>query len=350
MQIFTTLIQNDLNRVPAEIQRIEDTGYDGVLTQENRHDPFLPLGVAAVHSERLTLGTGVAIAFPRSPMLTANLSWDLQVASRGRFIVGIGPQVKGHNERRFSVPWSPPAPRIREYVQSLRAIWHSWKTASPLDFEGEHYRFTLMTPNFTPEAMPYCTPPVTIAAVGPAMLRVAGEVCDGVRLHGFCTPRYFENVVLPELQTGLDRGGRTRETFQISAGGFIATGATDEEVADQVEFVRKRVAFYGSTRAYWPVLEQHNLLALGEKLNHMSKTDQWQAMAAEVSDDVLDLFAAVGRHDQIVSEIQQQFGGLMDVVSDSASYDVPGELPPDVIQDIQKLETPFKSFDQPQGA
>jgi probable F420-dependent oxidoreductase len=344
MQIVTTLIQSDLNRVPAEIGRIEAAGYDGVLTQENRHDPFLPLGVAAVNSEKLLLGTGVAIAFPRSPMLTANLSWDLQVASRGRFILGIGPQVKGHNERRFSVPWSAPAPRIREYVQSLHAIWHSWKTSSPLAFEGEHYQFSLMTPNFTPEQMPYNPPPITLGAVGPAMLRVAGEVADGVRLHGFCTRRYFENVVLPELKTGLDRSGKFREHFQISAGGFIATGATDEELATQIEFVRQRIAFYGATRAYWPVLEQHDLLDLGEKLNHMSKTEQWQAMAAEVSDEVVELFTAIGRHDVLTAEIDRQFGGLMDVVSDSASYDRPGRLPPDVIQDIQRLETPFKKF------
>ena len=347
MQIVTTLIQSDLNRVPEEIRRIESAGYDGVLTQENRHDPFLPLGVAAVNSEKLLLGTCVAIAFPRSPMLTANLAWDLQVASRGRFVLGIGPQVKGHNERRFSVAWTPPVPRIREYVLSLRAIWKAWKTGGELAFQGEHYQFTLMTPNFTPEATPYEPPPVTVAAVGPAMLRVAGEVGDGVRLHGFCTRRYFQNVVLPELQTGLDRGGKSRENFQVSAGGFIATGASDEEVAAQVDFIRQRIAFYGSTRAYWPVLEQHDLLDLGEKLNHMSKTNQWQGMAAEVPDEVVELFTAIGRHDEIVTAIEEQFGGLMDLVSDSASYDKPGNLPPDVIQDIQRLDMPFRQFASP---
>lgn len=181
MQIHTTLVQSDLRKVTAEIQRIEAAGYDGVMTQENRHDPFLPLAVAAVASERLQLGTGVAISFPRSPMIMANLCWDLQLASRGRFVLGIGTQVKGHNERRFSVPWTAPAPRMKEYVQSLRSIWHSWKTGEALAFEGEHYNFTLMTPNFTPEPMAYAPPPVTIAAVGPAMLRVAGEVADGVR-------------------------------------------------------------------------------------------------------------------------------------------------------------------------
>jgi probable F420-dependent oxidoreductase len=347
MQIYTTLIQSDLCKVPDDIRRIEAAGYDGISTQENRHDPFLPLGVAAVHSKRLQLATGVAIAFPRSPMIMANLCWDLQVASKGRFVLGVGPQVKGHNERRFSVPWTPPAPRMREYIQAMRAIFNTWKTGEPLAFEGEHYQFSLMTPNFTPEPMAFAPPPITMAAVGPAMLRTAGHVADGVRLHGFCTPKYFRNVILPELETGMARGGRKRENLQVSGGGFVLTGATDEEVHQSVEYYRARVAFYGSTRAYWPVFEQHGLEELGLKLNHMSKTGQWQAMAAEISDDVMQLFAAIGRHDEIVGEIEQHFGGLIDVVADSASYDTPGQLPPEVIQDIQRIEVPFTGFAQP---
>ncbi len=344
MQVHTTLVQSDLQKVPGETARIEAAGYDGIATQENRHDAFLPLAVAAVNSRRVHLSTSIAIAFARSPMSVANMSWDLQVGSKGRFVLGIGSQVKGHNERRYSVPWSAPAPRMREYVKSLRAIWRSWKTGERLNFEGEHYRFTLMTPNFTPEPMPYDPPPITIAAVGPAMLRAAGELCDGVRLHGFCTRKYFENVIWPELNTGLERGGRKRSGFQVSGGGFLATGATDEDVAAAAQFVRARVAFYGSTRAYWPVFEQHGLEELGVKLNHMSKTDQWDAMSAEVSDDVVRLFAAVGRHDEIVSAIAGHFGGFTDIVSDSASYDRPGALPPDVIQDIQRIKTPFQGF------
>ncbi|PLW68977.1 TIGR03617 family F420-dependent LLM class oxidoreductase [Pseudohalioglobus lutimaris] len=344
MQIYTTLVQNDLGAIPAEIARIEAAGYDGVLTQENRHDPFLPLGVAAVHSQGLQLGTGVAIAFPRSPMVMANIGWDLQLASSGRFELGIGTQVKGHNERRFSVPWSAPVPRLKEYIGSLRAIWQSWKTGEPLAFQGEHYQFTLMTPNFTPEPMAFAPPPITMAAVGPAMLRLAGEVADGVRLHAFCTRKYFENTVLPELQTGLSRAGRSRESLQVSGGGFVVSGATDEEVAASVEFHRQRIAFYGSTRAYWPVLEQHDLLDVGEQLNDMAKNNQWRDMPAVVSDDMLQLFCAIGRHDQIASEIERQFGGLADALSDSASYDTPGQLPAAVIDDIQAIETRFSGF------
>ena len=183
-----------------------------------------------------------------------------------------------------------------------------------------------------------------MAAVGPAMLRAAGEVADGVRLHGFGTPEYIENVIWPQLATGLERGGRTRQSLQISGGGFVITGATDEALAELVEFYRGRIAFYGSTRAYWPVFEQHDLLELGEKLNYMSKNNQWRDMPAQVTDDVLQLFAAIGRHDQIVAEIDKHFGGLVDVVADSASYDMPGELPADLIQDIRKIATPFTGF------
>ncbi|QFU75793.1 TIGR03617 family F420-dependent LLM class oxidoreductase [Halioglobus maricola] len=345
MEIHTTLIQDDLGKVSGEIRRIEAAGYNGVMTQENRHDPFLPLAVAAVNSERVTLGTGVAIAFPRSPMVLANTCWDLQQASAGRFVLGIGPQVKGHNERRFSVPWTPPAPRMKEYIHALRAIWACWKNGgTELDFEGKHYQFSLMTPNFTPEPMAYAPPPVTMAAVGPAMLRVAGEVADGVRLHAFCTRKYIENVILPQLETGLARGERHREDLQISGGGFLVTGANDEEVATSLEFYRSRVAFYGSTRAYWPVLEQHDLLDLGEKLNHLAREGKWQEMPALISDDILQLFGAIGRHDEIVAEIQTQFGGLADVIADSASYDMPGSLPADLIRDIQSLTTPWAGF------
>ena len=222
---------------------MEAAGYDVVTTQENRHDPFLPLAVAAVASEKVTLATSISIAFARSPMVFANLAWDLQKASRGRFVLGLGSQVKGHNERRFSVPWSAPAPRLRECVQAIRAIWACWGEGEKLDFQGEHYRFSLMTPNFTPEPMDEAPPPITIAAVGPAMMRVAGEVCDGARLHGFCTRKYLEEVAVPRLEGAMQAAGRDRRAFEISGGGFVATGATDEAVARAFEWVRMRVGF-----------------------------------------------------------------------------------------------------------
>ncbi|HJM90598.1 MAG: TIGR03617 family F420-dependent LLM class oxidoreductase [Alphaproteobacteria bacterium] len=344
MRVTTTIPQHDLRQVPETVRAIEAKGYDGVNTLENRHDPFMPLGVAAVNSERLQLATGIAIAFARSPMAVANIGWDLQAASNGRFVLGIGSQVKGHNERRFSAPWTPPAPRLREYAQALRAIWNNWKTGEALNFEGAHYRFTLMTPNFTPEPIDCPAPPITVAAVGPAMMKVAGEEYDGARLHPFCSRKYLEKIVVPRLENAMANVGRKRENFEISGGGFIATGANDEAVAKMIEWVRMRIGFYGSTRAYWPVLEQHGLEELGQKLNHMSKTNQWDKMTAEVDDDLVHLFTAVGRHDEIAGAVEKRFGGISDSISDSASSELRGGMPPDVLQDIQRIPTKFKSF------
>lgn len=328
-------------------RKIEQAGYDGIVTQENANEPFLPLAVASTTTENIQLATGVAIAFPRSPMVVAEASWDLQAASGGRFVLGLGSQVKGHNERRFSVPWSPPAPRLKEYIQSLHAIWKCWaEGGKDLAFIGKHYSFTLMTPNFTPEPMGHVGAPVTIAAVGPAMMRVAGHVCDGVRLHGFCTRKYIENVIMKELQTGFERGGRSRENFEISGGGFIATGKTEEEVRKMYDWVRYRVAFYGSTRTYWPVFEQHDLLDLGEKLHRMSVQQRWDEMAAEVPDDVVDLFCAHGTWDVIAKRIEERFGGLSDSIGfQTAAGEEPTLIDPGVLQDIQKIGTTFKVYD-----
>ena len=343
MRIMTTLPQRDLRLVADAARAAEAQGYDGVVTLENRHEPFLSLGVAAVATERLQLATGVAIAFPRSPMVTASTAWDLQLASRGRFVLGIGPQVRAHNENRFSVKWSPPAPRLREYVKAMRAIWRCWETGEKLKFEGEHFRFTLMTPNFTPPSLHLPMVPVQLAAVGPHTLRLAGEVADGVRLHAFCTRTYLEQMVMPKLAEGWAKSGRTRESFEIHGGGFVATGATEEEVAKKVDWVRMRVGFYGSTPAYWPVLEAHGLGDLGRKLNAMSKQGQWAAMTREISDDVVRLFAAVGTHREIAGAIKQRFAGS-DSVSASATSEEGSDLPPDVIQDIQRIQTRFAGY------
>ena len=344
MRVTTTIPQDNLRRVPDTTRAIETNGYDGITTLENRHDPFMPLGVAAINSDKLQLSTGIAIAFARSPMVVANIGWDLQAASNGRFVLGIGSQVKGHNERRFSASWSPPAPRLREYAQALRAIWNNWKTGEPLNFEGKHYRFTLMTPNFTPEPINSPPPPITVAAVGPAMMKVAGQEYDGARLHPFCSRKYLETIIVPRLETAMNSVGRKRENFEITGGGFIATGSNDEAVSKAVEWVRMRIGFYGSTRAYWPVLEQHDMLDLGEKLNHMSKTNQWDQMAKQVGDDLVHLFAAVGRHDEIANAIEKRFGGLSDSIADSASSEIPGSLPPDIIQDIQRIPSHFQNY------
>jgi probable F420-dependent oxidoreductase len=254
MQVETSIPMHDWRGIGAAAQRAEAAGFDGVVSFEIANDPFTPLAFAAVATERIRLGTAIAVCFPRSPMVVANISWDLHRQSKGRFTLGLGTQVKGHNERRFSVPWTAPLPRLREYVESLRAIWRCWEHGDKLDYQGKHYRFTLMTPEFTPPASGLPPIPVTIAAVRPAMMKLAGRVCDGVRLHGFATRKYLEQVAVPEIEAGLKQSGRDRSRFDVWGGGFIATGRDDGAVRKQVEAIRYRIAFYGSTRSYHGVL------------------------------------------------------------------------------------------------
>ena len=344
MRVFSTLPQEDLRKVGPAARALEAQGYDGVVCMENRHDPFLPIAVAGLQTARLELHTGIAIAFARSPMTVANMGWDLAGATGGRFVVGLGPQVRAHNERRFSVPWSAPAPRMREYVQALRAIWQAWKTGGKLAYEGAHYRFSLMPPNFVPEPIEAPSPAITIAAVGPAMATVAAEECDGLKLHVFATRVYLEREVLPRVMAGLAKVGRPRERYEISGGGFLVTGADDAAVQRMFDWVRQRVAFYGSTPAYWPVLAAHGLEDLGQALNQLTRQGRWGDMAALVSDDVVRLFAAVGRHDEIVGAIAARFGGLTDTIQASANSSMPADLPPDLIQDIRRLPRQFAGF------
>jgi len=345
MRVIASLPVDDWKAAAPAAQAAEELGYDGVQSSELAHDLFAPLTIATMATDRVELATGIAVAFPRSPMVMANLAWDLQANSGGRFHLGIGTQVKGHNERRFSVPWTgSPVTRMREYIESLRAIWRCWEKGEKLAYEGEHYRFTLMTPEFSPPANGLPMVPVSIAAVGPAMLRMAGRVCDGARLHGFCTRRYIENVAMQRIDEGLAASGKPRHNFEISGGGFVATGADDKAVAEMMDWVRYRVAFYGSTRTYWPVWEQHDLVDLGAKLHRMSLDGQWQQMAGEISDDVVRLFAAVGRHDEIVGAIEARFGGLVDAMRVNFPNPAEGGLSKELIQDIRRIPTPFQGF------
>jgi len=345
MKVLNTLPQDDLRQTGASAKASEATGYDALLSMENKHDPFLCHAVAAVSTDRIELGTNVAISFPRSPMVVANLCWDLQNASRGRFVLGLGPQIRPHNEKRFSVPWTAPAPRMREYVQALRAIWTNWEKGTPLDFRGKHYTFTLMPPYFMPASTGQKMVPVTLAAVGEHSLRMAGEVGDGVRLHPFCTRRYMEEAILPRLREGMARTNRDRAHFEITGGGFIATGKDEEATAQQFEWVRGRIGFYGTTPSYWPVFDMHGLGDLGRELNQMSKQGKWTELAGRVPDDVVHLFTAVGTHKEIAGRIEARFGGLSDAVSLRGDSPAAGaEIPPDVIQDVKQIATPFQGY------
>src|SRR5829696_4711565 len=316
MKVESGIPTNDLREAGETARRMEQLGYDGIVTPEVKNDPFLPLAAAAITTDRVTLGTSVAIAFPRSPMITALMSWDIQRASGGRFILGLGSQVKGHVQRRYSAFWSGHAqPQMKEYVQALKAIWHTWETGEKLDVRGEYYTHTLMTPEFNPGPVPGGQPKIMISAVGPAMARLAGEVCDGVRMHGFCTAKYIQDVIWPELQTGAARAGRDPQTLEVSGGGFVVTGATQAEVERNLEAARTRVSFYGSTRTYHGVFEAHGWGEIGPRLHEMSLKGQWEQMPAAVPDEVLEQFVIAGTYDEIVDRIKGRFAGICTRVS-----------------------------------
>lgn len=316
MKVETGIPANDLRRVGEEAARLESLGYDGITSSEVKNDPFLPLAVAATATERVSLGTSVAIAFPRSPMITALMSWDIQRASNGRFILGLGSQVKGHVQRRYSSFWSGhPQPQMKEYVQAVKAIWNTWQTGEKLDFRGEYYTHVLMTPEFNPGPVPGGPPKVVISAVNAAMARLAGEACDGVRMHGFCTAKYIQDVIWPELHKGAERAGRDPSTLEVSGGGFTVTGATQAEVEQNLEAARTRVSFYGSTRTYHAVFRAHGWEDIGPRLHEMSLKGQWNRMPAEVPDDVLEHFVVAGTYDEIVKRIKDRYSGICTRVS-----------------------------------
>jgi probable F420-dependent oxidoreductase len=344
MDVETGIPMDDWRAAGPAARRAEDVGFAGITAPEIANDPFVPLAFAALATERIRLGTAVAIAFPRSPMVVANLCHDLARNSKGRFVLGLGTQVKGHNERRFSVKWHSPGPRLREYVEALRAIWRTWETGEPLRYEGTHYRFTLMTPEFSPSPNGLPPVPITIAAVQPYMLRLAGEIADGVRLHGFCTRRYFHEVVRPALDEGLERAGRDRSRFEIWGGGFVATGEDADEVRRAAEEVRYRVAFYGSTRTYQGVLSLHGWDREAERLHELSVRGQWQEMASVVSDEMLHTFAAVGTYEELPGKIRERFGGLSDRIALTLPRSMPDGLAREMLAEIATIPAGFAGW------
>jgi len=321
MKVDGGLIVTDLAAVPERARALEEAGYDGAVSAEIASDPFLPLALAAEHTERLELMTSIAVAFARNPMLLANVGHDLNAFSRGRFVLGLGSQIRPHIQKRFSMPWSRPAARMREFVLAMRAIWDCWYHGKQLDFRGEFYQHTLMTPMFTPTNTQHGPPRVFLAAVGPRMTEVAGEVADGMIAHAFTTERYVRDVTLPALERGLARAGRRREDFEITCPVFVVSGTDEASFAASRDSICKQIAFYGSTPAYRGVLESHGWGELQTELNRLSKAGQWDAMGKLVDDDVLDAFAIVGEPDEIAPKLARRYGGLFDRVLGGA---VPG--------------------------
>lgn len=308
-------IGNDLATAASAAARAEATGYDGVWASETANDPLLPLVLAAEHTERVDLGTAIVVAFGRSPLTLALAAWDLNAFSRGRFILGLGSQIKPHIERRYSMPWSHPAPRMREFILALRAIWDCWQNGTRLNFRGEFYSHTLMTPFFSPEPNEVGGPRVVLAAVGKLMTMVAAEVADGLLVHPFTTERYLREVTIPVVEAGLVEGGRARADFEMSYPALIVAGDTDEQLAEADFRVRRQIAFYASTPAYKGVLDLHGWGDLQPALNALSKASKWDEMAGLITDDVLDAFAVRGRPDEIAGLLEERYGDAIDRVS-----------------------------------
>ena len=305
----------ELDKVGAQAQELEEMGYSGILSAETSHDPFFPLLVAAQNTSRVDLMTSIAVAFARSPMTLANIGHDLNAASHGRFVLGIGSQIRAHITKRFSMPWSHPAPRMREFILSMRAIWGNWHEGQDLAFTGKFYTHTLMTPFFTPTDNEYGAPRVFLAAVGPKMTEVAGEVADGVIVHAFTTEKYLRETTLPALERGFAKGGKTRADFEISYPVFVVTGQTEEELAETKVATCRQIAFYGSTPAYKPVLDSIGVGDMQGELNRMSKQGRWEEMGGLIDDGILDAFAVVGEPNTIAGQIKSRYGDLIDRTS-----------------------------------
>ncbi len=303
----------DLEMAPLAIAELEARGYDAAFTAEINNDPFFPLVLAAEHSKSIQLTTAISVALARNPMTVANLAWDLNQYSKGRFTVGLGSQIKPHITRRFSMPWSQPAARMREFILAMRAIWACWETGVKLDFNGEFYRHDLMTPMFTPTRTTYGAPGVNLAAVGPRMTEVAAEVADGVIAHGFTTEKYLREVTLPAVQRGLVRAGRGRETFDLSLPVMVVAGVDEEAFAQSKLRVQSQLAFYASTPAYRPVLELHGWGELQTEAHQLTRQGRWQEMGALITDEILNTFALVCEDiDRVPALLQARYAGLVD--------------------------------------
>jgi probable F420-dependent oxidoreductase len=331
-------IGTDLRRVADSAREVEAAGYSGAWTAETAHDPFFPLLLAAEHTTDIELGTSIAVAFARNPMTLANIAWDLQTFSGGRFVLGLGSQIKPHITKRFSMEWSHPAPRMREMVLAIRAIWDTWLNGTKLEFRGDFYTHTLMTPFFAPNAADLAdvgVPKIFLAGVGELMTEVAGEVCDGFICHGFTTERYLREVTLPALERGRAKVGKTLEGFEIVGPSFVVTGNDEREMDAATSGTRQQIAFYGSTPAYRAVLDLHSWGGLQDELNTLSKQGMWVEMGALIDDEILNTFAVVGEPESIASELHQRYGDVIQRISFYAPYTSDPERWTKIIADLK---------------
>ena len=331
-------INGNLHNAGTQAKELEAAGYSGAWSFETAHDPFLPLLLAAEHTETLEIGTSIAVAFARNPMTLAQIAWDLQAYSKGRFVLGLGSQIKPHITKRFSMEWSHPAARMREMILAIRAIWDTWENGTPLAFRGEFYTHTLMTPFFSPDRADlagFGVPKIFLAGVGELMTETAGEVCDGFICHGFTTERYLREVTLPALARGRAKAGKTMDGFEIAGPSFVVTGNDDKEKAAADSGTRQQIAFYGSTPAYRPVLELHGWGELQTQLNTLSKQGKWVEMGHLIDDEVLVAFAVVAEPQHLAAALKRRWGGVADRVSFYAPYRSNEDQWAQVVHDLQ---------------
>ncbi|MEQ9639104.1 MAG: TIGR03617 family F420-dependent LLM class oxidoreductase [Alphaproteobacteria bacterium] len=301
----------DLGRVGDDARLLEQLGYDGIAVEETKEDPYVVMALAASATTKLNLSTAIAMAFPRSPTVTALSAWTVQRLSKGRFTLGLGSQVRGHIQRRYGMTWHAPGPWMRDYVGALRAVWDCWQNRTRLQFESEHYRLNLMVPLFDPGPIEHPDIPIHLAAVNLGMCRIAGEVADGLRPHPVCTPKYIAEQMLPAVAEGARRSGRDAAKVQVAMKPLIATAPDEDALAKKIVDVRARVAFYASTPAYRPAFDAHGLGALADEMAVLSKAQRWDEMPAMISDDILHTYATVGTYDQIGQRLAERYGGLI---------------------------------------
>lgn len=326
----------NLEKIATAARWIEDLGFNGATIPEAGHDPFLPVVVAAEHTRRITFATNVAIAFPRSPLVTAQIAWDLQQLSGGRFVLGLGTQVKGHNERRYCTPWTAaPGPRLREYVLCLKAMFASFANpAEPRFFTGEHYRFSLMPPFFNPGPIDYPAPRIHIAGVNKYMCRLAGEICDGLRLHPIATFKYAAEVIRPAVEAGAHKAGRALSDIDIVGAPFLALGRNEKELAAAKNALRQRIAFYASTRTYHSVLDFHGWTDVGLQLHELSLQNKWRDMPRLITDEMLEEWAIVATPEELGPHLRTRCGDLFS----SITLDLPAAVRADREQVRRLLE------------
>jgi probable F420-dependent oxidoreductase len=324
MKFDTMILNPNLSNMAAIAQAAEALGFDGLWTAETNSDPFLPLTIAAEHTQKIAVGTAIAVTFPRSPTVLATMAWDLARFSNGRFVLGLGAQIKAHNERRFGAKWEKPIRKMRETIEAIRAVWECWQNGTPLNYEGEFFKLNLMTPFFHSGPLPHTTPPIYISAVNEQMLHLAGSHCDGVHLHAFHTAQYLREVALPELEVGLKRRGRTREGFGVSTAVFAIPSDGPQAIAAYEQFARQQISFYMSTPAYKVVTDLHGWHETAWTLGKMAVRGQWDEMPKQITDEMLDTFAVTGTWAELPGKIKERYGDMLTRVGYYIPF-IPGE-------------------------